>query len=145
MTDIGLCLIEGCGGVRDSRHLCAKHYHRLRRYGDPLIAKRPHASLEERLWGRVLRSDGCWEFTGTRNGMGYGVLGRHGRRGGNVLAHRAAWELTFGPVPAELCVLHRCDNPPCVRPDHLWLGTRMDNNRDMVAKGRHRTQKKVAA
>lgn len=52
-------------------------------------------------------------------------------------SHRAAWELTHGPVPDGLFVLHRCDNPPCCNPAHLFLGTRGDNNRDARAKGRH--------
>ena len=51
-------------------------------------------------------------------------------------AHRMAWIIAYGSIPQGLCVLHRCDNPPCVRPDHLFLGTKGDNNRDCVAKGR---------
>lgn len=86
--------------------------------------------------------DGCWLWTGFCEEYGYGsvhvakVLARefgHAR----MLAHRAAYALTYGPIPGDLCVLHRCDNPPCVRPDHLFLGTRVDNMHDMIAKGRH--------
>lgn len=103
-------------------------------------------SLEERLWSRVVKShdpNGCWEWTGTTNRSGYGLLRIPGRRS-MVAAHRLAWELTYGPIPQsddpkqELCVLHRCDNPKCVNPSHLFLGTRLDNNADKMAKGRHR-------
>lgn len=76
---------------------------------------------------------GCWEWSGLRSARGYGRFGHDSRR-----AHRIAWELTFGPVPDGLLVCHTCDNPPCIRPEHLFLGTDADNARDMVAKGRGR-------
>ena len=59
-------------------------------------------------------------------------------KGGHVmvLAHRLVWELTYGPIPATMCVLHQCDNPACIEPSHLFLGTQQDNIADMVAKGR---------
>jgi hypothetical protein len=91
-------------------------------------------SLDVRLWQRVDKTDYCWNWTGKFSEKGYGAMRYHGRR---ILVHRAAWELANGPIPPDLCVLHRCDNPACVRPDHLWLGTRTDNNKDMTAKGRH--------
>jgi hypothetical protein len=93
-------------------------------------------TLAERFERRTVRGPGCWSWAGaTRNG--YGVLGRGGRAEGLVYAHRLSWELQHGPIPEGGCVLHRCDNPPCTNPDHLWLGTKADNNRDMAAKGRH--------
>jgi hypothetical protein len=90
--------------------------------------------LGARLWPRVTRGDGCWEWTGTRGEKGYGRLTADGR---TVQAHRLAWELTNGPIPAGLHVLHRCDNPPCVRPEHLFLGSNLDNIADRHAKGRN--------
>ena len=97
------------------------------------------ASIEDRFWAKVSapsRHD-CWTWTGGRGRGGYGNIQRRvGSRRWAVRAHRLSWELHFGPVPAGLWVLHRCDNPPCVNPDHLWLGTRLDNMRDAGRKGR---------
>lgn len=76
---------------------------------------------------------GCWEWTGNRNDEGYGRLWLDGRR---VYAHRRSWELFMGPIPPGLCVLHRCDNPPCCNPEHLFIGTKGDNMRDAMSKGR---------
>jgi hypothetical protein len=77
----------------------------------------------------------CWIWTGGCNSKGYGELKWSGERG-RVLAHRASWEIAFGPVPEGMKVLHRCDNPPCVRPSHLFVGTQADNVRDMASKDR---------
>lgn len=89
------------------------------------------------LWDRVQRNDeGCWPCIGSRTKFGhvhFSIGGRH------YYAHRLAWEVTNGPIPEGMCILHRCDNPPCARPDHLFLGTRRDNTHDMFAKGRNRT------
>jgi hypothetical protein len=90
------------------------------------------------LWGRVeRREDGCWVWTGSVNDKGYGRIGG-GRRQAVALTHRLAYESAVGPIPEGLCVLHRCDNPPCCNPEHLFLGTRADNNADAKAKGRVR-------
>lgn len=73
---------------------------------------------------------GCWKWLGMINQNRYGVSGR------GKLAHRASWEMFKYPIPKGLFVLHKCDNPACVNPDHLFLGTHQDNMRDMVSKGR---------
>ena len=98
----------------------------------------PHLSTPEIL-ARFDRSDpdGCWPYMGCRNPRGYGVLTTNCV---HWLAHRFVWTQTYGPIPDGMDVLHRCDNPPCGRPDHLFLGTRAENNADMVAKGRHDPQ-----
>lgn len=118
-----------------------------RRYCSKTCANRARvrikAPLSVRLWRRVTLGDGdaCYVWQGATESFGYGVIGdENGRQGGNLLTHRASWMLTYGPIPEGMCVLHACDNPPCVRPDHLFLGTRLDNNLDMVNKGRHAAQ-----
>lgn len=83
---------------------------------------------------RVRKTPTCWVWTGYRNALGYGVIrGSHE----TLLAHRVSYSLHVGP-PGNLRVCHKCDNPSCVRPDHLFLGTDLDNTRDMIAKGRMR-------
>jgi hypothetical protein len=93
-------------------------------------------SLAERFWAKVDRGESCWLWRGARTGGGYGQIGSGGRGGRQLYAHRVRWEMEYGPIPADMFVLHRCDNPPCVRIDHLWLGTPQDNMDDMRTKGR---------
>lgn len=86
-------------------------------------------------WDRVDTTGECWPWTGARQGTGYGRVALGGHRVAH--AHRVSWVLTFGPIPSDSFVCHRCDNPPCVRPSHLFLGTHLDNIADMMSKGRH--------
>lgn len=87
-----------------------------------------------RFWSKVdRRADGCWTWTSQRDASGYGLFWIGGR---TRRAHRIAFLLGGGTLTEGFCVLHRCDNPPCVRPDHLFLGTQRDNLRDAVRKGR---------
>lgn len=99
--------------------------------------------LTERFWSKVDKTshpNGCWIWTGSRGRRGYGnfaiIEGKGVMR--SILAHRLSYELANGEFSDDLCVLHKCDNPPCVNPDHLFLGTRYDNVQDMRAKGRQR-------
>ena len=79
---------------------------------------------------------GCWIWIAALSNKGYGKIGRGMRQDGHEPAHRISWELNYGPIPEGLHVLHKCDNPPCVNPNHLFLGTHGDNMRDSVTKGR---------
>ena len=119
-------------------------YAEAERTGAPIASLRAIGSVprEIRFWPKV-NKDGpihpklktrCWVWTAGVSRFGYGELAIGG--GKKIRAHRFAWVLSHGPVPNGLFVLHRCDNPPCVNPEHLWLGTRVDNIADMVAKGR---------
>lgn len=77
----------------------------------------------------------CKIWTGKTDNFGYGKYTEQGTRK-TKLAHRVAWEEANGPIPDGMCVLHECDNPPCVNDEHLFLGTREDNNKDRTVKGR---------
>ena len=100
-------------------------------------------TLEERFWAKVdVRGpEDCWEWLAGKTHNGYGMIGKGGRHNGMLRAHRVSWELANGPIPDGLCVLHHCDNPGCVNPLHLWIGTNADNQQDMAQKGRAASNK----
>lgn len=122
-------------------HWCNVHYAQILR-GEtptPIVAR----TTSERFWAKV-NKDGptqahmdtpCWVWTASRIGKGYGQF-RAAIGGG--FAHRYSWECANGPLPEGMIVLHRCDNPLCIRPDHLLAGSYQDNYDDMVNKGRRR-------
>lgn len=94
--------------------------------------------LADRFWAKVVKADGCWGWSGTRNQYGRGQISRGGRYGKLAMASHVSWELHHGQIPTGLWVLHKCDNPTCVNPQHLFLGTHQDNMDDAKAKGRMR-------
>ncbi len=97
-----------------------------------------------RFWEKVDKSsdkNGCWVWNSSKNKIGYGTFSLKCK---SVKAHRVAWTISYGQTPKGdgyhgMCVLHKCDNRACCRPDHLFLGTQQDNVKDMVCKGRNKT------
>ena len=101
------------------------------------MRRRPLRPAEERWLEKFLRpADGCWEWIACVGNHGYGVFAINTKV--QVTAHRYAWEKANGSIPPGMHVCHRCDNRKCVRPDHLFLGTNVDNILDSVKKGRRK-------
>jgi hypothetical protein len=103
---------------------------------EEIAAEREHMqAATKRFMGKVKKGESCWLWSGRRNNHGYGQLRFRNKQ---WVASRFAWLIFKGPIPAGMCVLHRCDVPACVNPDHLFLGSHADNMRDMKKKGRGR-------
>lgn len=94
------------------------------------------APLEVRFFNKVKKTETCWIWIGAKDPKGYGRIGTGGRKGKDVFAHRLSFKLHKGEIPEGMYICHRCDNPACVKPDHLFMGTQVDNMRDCVRKGR---------
>lgn len=88
--------------------------------------------IQDRFWIKVIKTEGCWLWNRSKSMGGYGRFEFKKEQ----YAHRVAWTITYGAIPIGMCVLHQCDNPACVRPDHLFLGTKQENNTDRTLKGR---------
>lgn len=123
------CDVDGCERKYFSSGYCNLHFRRFQATGDPLGTRLP--TLEQRIWTKIDRRgpDDCWEWTGARDENGYGRIRHEGEK---ARAHRLVYEITHGPLPEDLFIRHRCDNPPCVNPAHLEPGTHQDNMDDTV-------------
>lgn len=147
MISKDICCIKGCDAPVIALGLCTLHWRRNRKYGSPVAIKSHSAqmvglSAEERFFFQVKKTKTCWFWTAATDKNGYGVF--RGQVGGVVLtkAHRFSYSIHTGElIPKGMVICHKCDNPSCVNPEHLFLGTHADNMRDKIAKGRARVPK----
>jgi hypothetical protein len=136
------CKYDGCQNNAVGWGYCQKHYRRYMKYGSPESTKYTQEPLEIRFWRFVdKRSDNeCWPWTGNKNLRGYGRFSVGKKIQGSEGAHRVSWKLHNNQeIPHKMHIMHKCDNPICVNPNHLVLGTAKENTHDMIAKGRKRT------
>jgi len=133
------CSIENCDKPFVARGFCGAHYMEARRADQGFSAVRPHGSLEDRFFSKVIKLDDCWMWAGNKRSNGYGAIQQGGRGSRTLSAHRVSYEIHKGEIPDGMVVMHSCDNPSCVNPDHLSVGTYKQNTHDMIAKGRKRT------
>ena len=129
------CDVEGCDKKHYGNGLCNMHHLRLKRTGTVKDSKTP--GLKERFESKYLPvpETGCWLWEGTYLDKGYGCFSINNK---SKRAHRVSWELYRGGIPKGLHVLHHCDTPECVNPNHLFLGTNQDNVNDATKKRRHK-------
>jgi hypothetical protein len=136
-----LCKVEGCNQEKRKLGYCQKHYQRFKKYGSTENRKWSQAPLEERFWMRVDKRgpEECWEWAGQKiNGYGRISLGKKSE--GSDGAHRLSWLFANKgqSIPTGMHIMHSCDNPGCVNPSHLSIGTPKENAHDMIRKGRKR-------
>ena len=153
-----LCVIQSCNNPHMARGYCMTHYSRWRKTGSAMenepvrdMTKLRHFNINEleitqnllhRFWKKVEKTDGCWEWSGCK-ARGYGKMSVYGFGFAAETATRISWRIHFGRIPEGKWILHKCDNPPCVRPDHLFIGDAQTNVDDMITKGRNRATNRV--
>lgn len=131
------CSVDGCERPIQARGMCDRHYQNATKYGRAIPRKDWTAPEVIADTGWTVAESGCWEWDGSVTEKGYGLINieRQGLVGARV--HRVMYELHVGPIPNGQLIRHRCDNPPCINPDHLEPGTPADNTSDMMERGRH--------
>lgn len=123
---MGICCIKECENEIEKGGMCPKHWARLKQYGNPMLVKvvQLHGvSDEDRFWARVEKSESCWLWMGGKNRTGYGMLRINNK---TWLSHRYSWVIHYGQIPDNMSILHKCDNPSCVRPSHLFIGNQWE-------------------
>jgi hypothetical protein len=141
-TTFEICTIDGCGRGHYAKGWCQMHWIRAHNHGDPhyltpLDVQRQRQAQSQmrppwdRFWEKVEVAGPCWHWTGATSSNGYGTFAMDARRGRerHMTAHRAAWELLVGPIPAGYVVDHLCKVPHCVNPDHLEPVSQLENVR----------------
>jgi len=130
------CTILTCSKNSVAKGLCTNHYYRLRKYGDAEHVEQVQfhgLTVPERFLKYVKKTEYCWLWVGSKNNKGYAQLNVSGVP---KLASRISWEIANGPIPKGKYILHKCDNPLCVNPDHVYPGDQTQNMADMWGRGR---------
>lgn len=126
------CIVEGCNENHVAFGYCSKHYTRLRRYGDPLFPGLKGGGKPRKIDFKV--DNDCFVITSHRlNEWGYAEIMLQGT---TKKIHRHVYEQCFGEIPKGLVIRHKCDNPSCINPEHLEIGTHQDNVNDMISRNR---------
>jgi hypothetical protein len=136
------CKYNDCQNKAVGWGYCQKHYRRFMKYGSPESTKYTQEPMEIRFWRFVDKKldHECWYWIGNKNTKGYGQFSVGAKAQGSEGAHRISWKLhNQQDIPSKMHIMHKCDNPSCVNPNHLTIGTAKDNTQDMIQKGRKRT------
>jgi len=133
------CNHVGCLEVAKIKGFCVRHYKRFNATGSSESGGATHGTTTERFWRYVSKGESCWLWTGTKDKDGYGMLSGKkpdGKRT-QLRPHRISYELHIGEIPCGVFVLHKCNNPACVNPEHLYSGTHNENMKDRIDAGHY--------
>jgi len=128
------CTVDGCDRMQIAKGICTTHYGRMRRTGTLLTPHLDRSWFDRAIEKSKIEGD-CWVFVGAQNSDGYGTISIDGKQ---QILSRVAFNELVEPLTPGMFVCHKCDNPPCWNPDHLFQGTASDNTKDMLSKGRAR-------